>query len=467
MRASPPDIPQQALTLFKGQYQFSGAWNFTSPSQPGMWNAKKLNLLPRLGLALRINDRTALRVGFARYLTPADLQTQIIGTYPYPGFSAATTVAPALQGVPQATLSDPFPASNPLILPVGKSLGRYTNLGGDAVWDAQKFRPGVNDRLNISIQRDLIQKFVVDITYFANFGRNYPYTQRFNLMDPQLSYQYKTLLSTTVSNPFYNYLTPEKFPGQLRNQESVSLGTLLKAYPQYGNVNQTNTPGALERYDALQMRVQRQFANGFNFLWTYNYNRERQQQFFNIDDEYVGRFQWEGNTRPRHRMTISSVYELPLGRGRHFLSHAPPLLEAALGGWTTSAIYSYNSGNQLQFGQMDVVGNPTIDKPSKWGYRFNPAALKQSAAFTPRTNPWFYPGITGPGYKNLDLTLAKFFRVTERFRLEFKMEAYNVSNTFEGADPSLVVTSSTFGKVLSQQSGITGRQFQYNLKLHF
>ena len=98
---------------------------------------------------------------------------------------------------------------------------------------------------------------------------------------------------------------------------------------------------------------------------------------------------------------------------------------------------------------------------------FNPAAFKQSAAFTPRINPWFYPGILGPGYKNLDVTLAKFFRITERFRVEFKMEAYNVSNTFEGADPVLSVTSSTFGRVLSQQSGITGRQFQYNLKLHF
>jgi len=215
------------------------------------------------------------------------------------------------------------------------------------------------------------------------------------------------------------------------------------------------------------MRVQRQFSNGFNFLWTYNYNRERTQQFFNTDQEFAGNFDWESATRPRHRLTTSAVYELPFGHGRRFLAHAPPAAEAVLGGWTTTAIYSYNSGNLLLFGQMDVVGNPNIDNPSKWGYMFNPAAFKQSAAFTPRTNPWFYPGILGPGYKNLDITLAKFFKVTERFRLEFKMEAYNVSNTFEGADPVLSVTSSTFGRVLSQQSGITGRQFQYNLKLHF
>ena len=83
--------------------------------------------------------------------------------------------------------------------------------------------------------------------------------------------------------------------------------------------------------------------------------------------------------------------------GRQFLAHARPLAEALLGGWTTTAIYSYNSGNYLLFGQMDVVGNPNIDNPSKWGYMFNPAAFKQSASFTPRTNPWFYPGYFGPG----------------------------------------------------------------------
>ncbi|HYL34438.1 MAG TPA: carboxypeptidase-like regulatory domain-containing protein, partial [Bryobacteraceae bacterium] len=287
MQAQPPQIPQQAAALMNQPYQFSGAWSFTDQSNPGMWDSKKLNLLPRVGLAVRVNDRTALRVGFARYLTPAHLQVDIIGNLPYPGFSALTTVAPALEGRPQAVLSDPFPASNPLILPVGKSLGRYTNLGGDAVTDALDFRPAVNDRFNVTLQRDVINKIVVDVTYFANFGRSFPYTKQFDLVDPQLSYQYKTVLSQTVANPFFNYLTPDKFPGQLRNQKQVSLSNLLKPFPQYARVNQTNTPGNLERYDALQMRVQRPFANGFNFLWTYNYNRERQQQFFNSDDEFA------------------------------------------------------------------------------------------------------------------------------------------------------------------------------------
>jgi hypothetical protein len=467
MQANPPQIPQQARQLMNRPYQFSGAWSFTDENNPGLYNTKKLNLLPRVGVAIRLNERTALRAGFARFLTPAHVQTDIIGNLPYPGFSALTRVAPALEGRPQAVWSDPFPASNPLIPVTGKTLGRYTNLGGDADTDVLDFRPNVNDRFNVSLQRDLVNKIVVDFTYFANLGRDLPYVKRFNLMDPELTYTQRAALNQRVANPFFQYLTPDKFPGQLRNQRQVALSDLLKPFPQYGTVNERNSPGVRERYHSLQLKVQRPFANGFNFLVSYNYNREWQEEFFNIDEEFAGRFQFEPAQRPRHRMAIAGVYDFPFGRGRRFAAHAHPVVDAMIGGWTTSAIYYYNSGELLRFGQMDVVGDPHIDNPSKWGLMFNPQAFRQSAAFTRRTNPKWIPGILGPGYKNLDLTLAKSFRLTERFQLELKMEAYNASNTFTGANPNLSVTSSTFGRVTAQPNGVNGREFQYNLKLIF
>ena len=467
MQANPPRIPDQARQLMNQPYRFSGAWSFTEAGNRGLFDAKKLNLLPRAGIAIRVNDRTAIRAGYARYLTPANIQTDIIGNLPYPGFSALTRVAPVIEGRPQAVWSDPFPASNPLIPVTGKALGRYTNLGGDAVTDVLNFRPNVNDRFNVSLQREVVNKIVVDVTYFLNLGRNLPYTQRFNQMDPQLSYTHKTLLSQRIENPFYNYLTPDKFPGQLRNLQQTTLADLLKPFPQYGNVNQTNTPGIHERYNSLQLKVQRPFANGFNFLLSYNYNREFQEEFFNSDEEFINKFRYEPATRARHRMALAGVYDFPFGRGRRYFGQAPSVVDAIVGGWTASAIYYYNSGELLRFAQMDVIGDPHIDNPSKWGLMFNPQAFKQSAAFTPRTNPKWFPGILGPGYKNMDVTLAKFFRITERVKLEFKMEGYNVSNTFTGANPELNVTRSTFGRVLAQVSGINGREFQYNLKVHF
>jgi len=67
----------------------------------------------------------------------------------------APTVAPVLEGIPQARLSEPFPASNPLVLPKGNSLQQYTNPGDAATWYTPNLRTGVNDRINFSIQREL------------------------------------------------------------------------------------------------------------------------------------------------------------------------------------------------------------------------------------------------------------------------------------------------------------------------
>ena len=109
--------------------------------------------------------------------------------------------------------------------------------------------------------------------------------------------------------------------GPLRNQRTVALRDLLRPYPHYTMVQQWNTDGVEERYHSFQLRVQRAFANGFNFLLAYNYNRERMEEFFNKEETFVNQFRWEDGQRPRHRMTIASTYEFPFGRGRRYLSH--------------------------------------------------------------------------------------------------------------------------------------------------
>src|SRR5262249_42932545 len=157
-----------------------------------------------------------------------------------PGFNALTSVAPVLVGIPTAKLSDPFPATNPLILPTGKDRGAYTNLGDTALWYPQNMKTGVNDRINVSFQRAMPLQFNLDVTYFTNLGHNLPYTKNVNLINPQLSYTYKSQLTQQVANPFYHYLTPTQFPGALRNQATVTVGSLLAPYPQYGALSQAN-----------------------------------------------------------------------------------------------------------------------------------------------------------------------------------------------------------------------------------
>jgi hypothetical protein len=446
---------------------------FTDEGNPGMWNPRKLVFLPRLGVAIGLNMRTSLRIGWGRFNTPAELQRgdfDILGSTPAPGFNASSTPTPQVAGVPQQRLSDPFPAaSNPVVMPVGKGDGRYTLMGADAVWDKIDMITAVNDRFNVTFQHETVARIVVEATYFLNLSRDRPYIRDLNLVNPQTTNQQGAALSKQVANPFYQLLPENKMRGSLRNQKTVALSTLLKPFPHYNQVQQYNTEGMRGQYHSLQLRIQRPFANGFNFLIGYNYNQERYEEFYNKEETFLNQFRYTDTFRPRHRMNIAATYEFPLGRGRRFISQSHPILDAIIGGWTTSAIYWYNAGSRLHFGQMEVVGEPKLENPDKWGLMFNPAAFKYipDAGFKVRTNPITHPGEQGPGYKDIDLTLSKIFRLTERYRMEFKMEAYNLTKTFSGADPSVVVTAAAFGRVTGMAAGTKGRELQYNIRLTF
>ena len=233
-----PNIPAEALALMDRPYQWNGAWQFTDADNRGMWDARKLILLPRAGIALRVNDRTSLRIGYARYNTPAKLQRRtggILGSTPVPGFSADTPLAPNLEGVPQQVLSNPFPTGvNPIVEAVGKGDGRYTQMGGNVDWDQENFATGVNDRFNFSLQRETFNRIVVDATYFFNAGRDLGYDLNHNLVNPAITNAQGAALSQKVDNPFFNLLPLNQMRGSLRSQRTVSLGSLLKPYPHYG-----------------------------------------------------------------------------------------------------------------------------------------------------------------------------------------------------------------------------------------
>ncbi|MPY87494.1 MAG: carboxypeptidase regulatory-like domain-containing protein [Luteitalea sp.] len=481
MEANPPQIPEAASALMAEPYSFNGAWTFTDGDNPGMWDAPKAAFMPRAGLALRIDDKTALRVGYARYVVPteynfspspfAGFEALNFLEPPYLGFDATQSVGPPLQGIPQARLNDPFPAdSNPLIPPLGKDNGRYLGLGGDnLVWYYQDLKPEVNDRINVSLQRELLGELVTDVTYFVNFGHNVPHTRNLNQMDPRLSYEHGSALDATVPNPFYQYLTPETFPGPLRNQETVSLGELLRPYPQYGGLHVAYTPERRSRYHALQISARRPYRSGYSFLFGYNYHRQRTEEYFDAVANYLNEFTFQdaaGQGSPRHRLSAAGIYELPFGRDRAYLANLHPALDAVVGAWQVSGAFYFNSGEFLRFGPALVDGDPTLDNPTpdRW---FDTSKFQQQPDYTPRTNPLQYPSLTGPVFWTLDATLTKQFRLQGSVRAEFKLAAYNATNRLNRANPNTGVLNSTFGRSLAQRGGTSGRQLELGLKILF
>jgi hypothetical protein len=389
-------------------------------------------------------------------------------------------VLSSVNGVPQAYLSNPFPQG--LTPAYGQSYGRYTQLGDAVTIDEYQQRTPISDRINVSVQRELPFRVVADATYLVNFISHDQYSQNLNLMDPRLTYTYGALIGQAVANPFYNYGTVETFPGALRRSPTVARSQLLRPYPQYGDIIQTGTDLRKARYQSLQLRLQRPFSDGFSFLVSYAYVKTRSQWFYDEQDEYDGKLSWmdfsvtqSGRTGapavvadPVHRLAAAATVEIPVGHGRRFGSDMSGVLDAIVGGWQLSGIFSYSSGLPLIFGTM--VAPDSVQKVGEVGkdkYWFDVTGFARQPAYTRRSNPWYYDGLTGPDFKNLDLTLSKRFKLNGRFNLQLRLDAFNALNGMNWANPTVNVTASDFGRTNAQAVGYYGRQLQYSARLEF
>jgi hypothetical protein len=470
LQQNTPQIPSDLLALSTPKW--NGQWIFTDDANRKAFTTQKSILLPRIGAAIRVNDKTAVNIGWARYVVPISTIARTLARCEWCwGFSQTSNPLLMVEGRPQAFLSNPFPAgSNPVTPVVGTGAGVNTNLGNTittVTWPTQDFKAQINDRINLTIMRELPGQFKVDGTLFMNIGRYVPVLndELVNMMDPNLSYTYKADLSRNVPNPFYQYGTPETF-GALRNQRTVTRASLLRPYPQYGELTVHNVGTTRARYWALQLRVQRSYASGGTILVAYNYNQERQEAYFNDPQRYSRQFFWLPSNNARHRLTMAGSYDLPFGRGKKFGSDMNRVLDGFIGGWQLSGIFTYRSGEFLRFPGADVIGEPNIDNPGPNAW-FNIAAFRPQTAFTPRLNPWQYSDITGPIFWNTDANLAKSFMITERFRLEFRLEAYNLTNSLMWANPNMTVGNATFGRSTTQANQNRGREIQYTARFHF
>lgn len=467
-------MPAEVTSLYKGNFLYNGAWIYTDDSHPGVFDSQKNILLPRVGVAIKLNDQSALRIGYARYSVPWVTIYPETNSWPKDGFSRSTGALGPLTGVPRTTIDNPFPAENPLLLPVGKSLGRYLNLGSSATFFPQDMIHPINDRMNVSYQKQMPFRILTDTTFFVNLGHNVQdgsmwggdYNYNLNQVDPNYAYTYKGQVDVTVPNPFFNLLPAGKMPGSLRTQKTVTVNSLLRKYPQYGTLTERFLRGKSSRYYSLQFKAEKPLSHGAAFSFGYNYSNESRDEFFDAVATYAKNWRMIDSRDPRHYIRMGGTWEVPVGHGRQLLGKANRIVDAIVGGWATSSMFMWNSGPRLTFGAMQVSGDPTLDNSTRDRY-FDTSKFAVLPPYTPRTNPWYYPNLRGFGFWQWDATAVKYFKVTERTKFEMRMEFYNLTNSFMPSQPSLGVTSSTFGKSTGVAGGNYGREVQYTARFHF
>ena len=462
--------PAAVKQFYPGAWVLNGAFQFTSSSNPKAWNSDGGTWSPRIGMAYRLGDKMSVRAGFGRYVTPWNMNAAASDQFgpPYMGYANYTDAAPAVQGVPQMQLQNPFTSAFPVVPSYGKAYGTYTGIGDNITFFNPNRPHNYSNRFNVSLQRQLPQGIILDLTYFLNkSSRINNVNYNINQTDPRISYQYGAATNVQVANPFYHLTTPNKSPGALWNQANVSVLTLARLYPQYGSLTMIDGIGGGDMtYNSLQIRATKSFSNGYTLLIGYNYSVQVNRTFYDSVDNYLKNFSSLDSGTPRHRMTVSGTWQLPVGKGRHFLTAAPRLLDALVGGWNLAGTSTFHTGTLLNFGGMLVSGDPTIANPGPNGW-FNTSVFKQLPAYTRRTNPWYYPNIRGPRFFNIDGTISKDFSITEQIKFGLHMDAFNALNNMNYNNPNMSVTSSQFGKSTDIYSQDFGRRLQLGLRVTF
>jgi hypothetical protein len=264
---------------------------------------------------------------------------------------------------------------------------------------------------------------------------------------------------------------------------------LFATAPLITNISTTAARGRSD-YHALQASVRQRNINGFEYLASYTLGRVRTNNLgyygsggVQAEGAYwMNAYEPEWNYGPaffdaRHNVVISANYELPYGSGRKWGSDAPALLNAILGGWRFSGIVQARtgfpitvtdgSGPSLQAvrgnERPNCVGNPVPSDQNinRW---LDINAFARAARGTWGNCPI---GVArAPGYKNLDVALAKRFDTGRTHYLEFRAEAFNLTNTPSFSPPARDINApNTFGTITSTVS--TARTVELVLKFFF
>jgi hypothetical protein len=282
-----------------------------------------------------------------------------------------------------------------------------------------------------------------DVGYVGNVGHDEPYSQNYNASAPGTGAAGLRLLQ------------------EFGHKSNVT----LRGY------------GVNSNYNSLQTTLSKRLTHGLTATVAYTFSKSLDTATL-LDELDFARNYGPSSFDSTHLLTITHQYILPFGKGQHYLSHGgvPGLL---LGGWQLNGLYRFSTG---------VPFTPTSDATScactnNTQFAEVVAPLHYLGGIGPG-QPWFStssfaPGpanafgnagrdsIRGPHISNYDFSVFRKFDVTERFKLEYRAEFYNFTNSPHFALPNAVVTSGTFGIISSTLAGYGNRRVQMALRLTF
>jgi hypothetical protein len=447
------------------------AWGPNPVDHAGIKFDKK-DFGPRVGLAWSpFGQRTVVRAAFGMFYATDGSSFDDLGLNP-PNLGIYTvTYSPKSLPSSDQFLSAGFPAVIPFADPNVPS-------GNVRATGSTRLVPYVMES-NLNVQHQFGQTWMVQAGYVGTRGLRFWNHQTGDLNQPILPLDTNFQNGTNFGRRFYN---------QLPNLQSIfPLDMSMFALT----------------YHSLQMLINKRLSNGLNIRGSYTFAKNlgtadglvagNIQNIYNVGAE-------KGPVQPdiRHRIAASYVYELPFGKGRPFLSNAPGVIDSVLGGWQLSGItiaqsgsaYVPNLGSDLtntgsSSPRPDLIHDPydfSFDVPGQkalgcpgngqsllcW---FNPAAFALPALAPGQKVARQFGNagrgtLRGPDLVDFDMGVMKDFRLTERQKLQFRGEFFNIAN-HPNFSTSGTRVNANGGQRISSTIPENQREIQFALKWSF
>ncbi len=444
---------------------------------------------PRIGFAYAVSPKFVVRGGYGINNASPVANFSLPSAFGYNGSITVNSSNTPRQFAedPVLYLRNPYPnfaGALPNTNPAGANGQNATYTPPNAT------RLGYLQNYNIGFQYQLPKEFVLDMAYIGNKGTRLISSGLDALNQLPVSYLRlgDALRQPLSANPG---LAPLPYPGF-----TGTLAQSLRRFPQYQSVSQYAPNFGTSTYNSLQVTATRHFTRGFAFLAAYTFSKALTDAESPIDSIAAQDVYNRGLERSIASFNIpqflklTTVYELPIGPDK--LINIRGVAGKIFGGWTTTAIQNYRSGNALSIGtsglRNDAIFNGSfrpdvnsgvpqvIDQGGAIAFGsgtpyLNPAAFAQipsTAGGVPLrlgTAPRFLPSTRGPARVSEDAGLQKRFAFAESANLEFRADAFNLFNRAGRGDPNTNVTSPLFGRITGPAYG--PRSIQLELRVNF
>jgi hypothetical protein len=427
-----------------------------------LYNPTYTNFMPRVGFAWQPRSKMVLRGGYGTTSafegTGSSLRLTENAPWEYNFSAQATTPTKTTPGAP-------------LNVTNGFSTGVSNVVAASTAYFAwqKDLRPAMSQQFSLTSEYELNNVTSLQVGYIGETGQHLIVAINGNQLPAAC-----TVACTNA--PFYNLVG------------------------QSGSLKITGS-SAMSNYNALQATLRHRKSHGLEFTVNYTYAKALTNSpgFYGVPGIDASTTYWQNPANPsadyapagfdiRHNITANGYYELPYGRGKKFGGNSNVFLNEVFGGWKLAGngtfytgfpitLTSSNAANQnAQVARADRYGRiHLVNRSLAHWFGTDPSAVPCAGAYNgtcaygaelPNTLGTSANATErGPDYREFDFSLFKTFAITRGQGIDFRADAFNAFNISSYADPTALVTSTSFGQITATRS--PQRQIQLSAKYHF